>query len=45
MRMNPLPYCHRRVGHDSKQTLLGVFRPLSVSDQVPCSDEREGALE
>ena len=26
--------CHRRVGHDSKQTSLGVFRPLSVRNQV-----------
>ena len=23
-------FCHRRVGHDSKQTSLGVFRPLSA---------------
>ena len=29
--------CHRRVGHDSKQTSLGVFRPLLVQDQVSSS--------
>ena len=36
--------CHRRVGHDSKQTLLGVFRPLSVSDRVSCLKREEGAM-
>ena len=31
---NNVRTCHRRVGHDSKQTLLGVFRPLLVLNQV-----------
>ena len=33
--------CHRHVGHNSKQTSLDVFRPLSVRNRVLCSRQEE----